>query len=263
MWPPSPWARVCGRKDVEYPAPTVERDVIDAAAGYAGIIVKTCNGHYGLFANNPREQNIAQAQRLLNAPAPKPQQPVATDNADPDGEKALSPAVPLRRRPHDRHRDLRTRHLTSTASHAADVHHQTRHVMISIAGPPHQKCRPSVPSALRSRQSPLSNDHRFLSFPPLYRADRHSIRAARLCVVPIADPAARSAPNARHHYPPAHRPQILIDRDVAARPRVLSRAVSFFPYARPECVARSVTGRRPKTIEEDLSSLSWLPTSAR
>ena len=50
MWPPSPWARMCGRKaadavqhahqvDVEHPSPVVERDVVDAAAGGdAGIV---------------------------------------------------------------------------------------------------------------------------------------------------------------------------------------------------------------------------------
>ena len=43
MWPPSPWARMCGRNvrmpcsdahevDVEHPSPGVERDVVDAAA---------------------------------------------------------------------------------------------------------------------------------------------------------------------------------------------------------------------------------------
>jgi hypothetical protein len=46
------------------------------------------------------------------------------------------------------------------------------------------KWRPSVPSAFRPRRSPSTNDHRFLSFRPLYRADRHSISAVRLCVVP-------------------------------------------------------------------------------
>jgi hypothetical protein len=49
--------------------------------------------HYGLFANNRRQQNIAQARQLLNAPAPKPQ-PVATDNADPDDKKALPQPCP-------------------------------------------------------------------------------------------------------------------------------------------------------------------------
>jgi len=50
IWPPSPWPRICGRKsadavqhahqvDVEHPAPIVERDVVDAAAGRdAGIV---------------------------------------------------------------------------------------------------------------------------------------------------------------------------------------------------------------------------------
>ena len=49
--------------------------------------------HYGLFANNRREQNIAQARQLLNAPAPKPQ-PAATDNTDDDDEKALPEPCP-------------------------------------------------------------------------------------------------------------------------------------------------------------------------
>ena len=49
--------------------------------------------HYGLFANNRREQNIAQARQLLNAPAPKPQ-PAATDNTDADDEKALPEPCP-------------------------------------------------------------------------------------------------------------------------------------------------------------------------
>ena len=50
IWPPSPWARICGRKaldavqhahqiDVDHPSPIVERDVVDAAAGGdAGIV---------------------------------------------------------------------------------------------------------------------------------------------------------------------------------------------------------------------------------
>jgi hypothetical protein len=49
--------------------------------------------HYGLFASNRREQNIAQARQLLNAPAPKPQ-PIATDNVDPHDEKALPQPCP-------------------------------------------------------------------------------------------------------------------------------------------------------------------------
>jgi Putative transposase len=49
--------------------------------------------HYGLFANNRREQNIARARQLLNAPAPQPS-PAATGNGDPDNQKALPQPCP-------------------------------------------------------------------------------------------------------------------------------------------------------------------------
>ena len=49
--------------------------------------------HYGLFAKNRREQNIARARQLLNALAPKPQ-PVAAENVDPDDDKALPQPCP-------------------------------------------------------------------------------------------------------------------------------------------------------------------------
>ena len=59
------------------------------------------------------------------------------------------PAVPLLRRPHDRHRDLRTRHLAAI-SPATNAHLHTRHLMTSIPPTPPQDalrqfCRCSTP----------------------------------------------------------------------------------------------------------------------
>src|SRR5207302_9026732 len=63
--------------------------------------------HYGLFASAKRADNITQARQLLNAPAPQ--------NESGDAAPADEP-LPVLRRPHDHHRDLRAGLLSAYAS---------------------------------------------------------------------------------------------------------------------------------------------------
>ena len=63
--------------------------------------------HYGLFANGNRAANIARARQLLAVPA-RPNEPDTPEASDRRSPRAAA-AMPVLRRPHDHHRDLRAR----------------------------------------------------------------------------------------------------------------------------------------------------------
>ena len=85
--------------------------------------------HYGLFANGGRAENIARARQLLNVPMPQSETADADNTAD--GEpQALGASLPLLRRPHDHHRDLRARLYTAISTDRLD---QDRQLMNAIA----------------------------------------------------------------------------------------------------------------------------------
>ena len=84
--------------------------------------------HYGLFANGSRAANIAQARELLAVP-PRLTEPDDQKAAEHDEPRIHASSLPVLRRPHDHHRDLRARlpaELSADARAAAD---QDRHLM--------------------------------------------------------------------------------------------------------------------------------------
>ena len=83
--------------------------------------------HYGLFANGGRAENIARARELLNVPAPLPP---AMPPAAPTITARTRASLPLLRRPHDHHRDLRAR---LAPRHRSDRVPMGRHLMIAVA----------------------------------------------------------------------------------------------------------------------------------
>ena len=79
--------------------------------------------HYGLFACTGRAANIARLRELLGPPG-RPQVPVKKARR----KKHDPAAMPLLRRAHDRHRDLRTRNAAAIARSIPGCH-PDRHVM--------------------------------------------------------------------------------------------------------------------------------------
>ncbi len=103
--------------------------------------------HYGLFASGARPQNIAQARRLLATAARTRQDSHATDPGDADPPTPSRPC-PMPRRPHDRHRDLRTRRLSAPRFAQPD---QDRYIMIENALPATSRHRALLSLAVRQR----------------------------------------------------------------------------------------------------------------
>jgi hypothetical protein len=105
--------------------------------------------HFGPFANGSRAENVVRARELLVAPPP-------SDNKSREGNRnrsrrpigALAP-LPLLRRPHAHHRNLRARQRTPISADVADGRHQDRHIMSGIAQHPPRKAasHPRWPSA--------------------------------------------------------------------------------------------------------------------
>ena len=92
--------------------------------------------YYGLLANTPRADNIARARELLAVPklptdAPTPPAPMPANTK-------TQASMPLLRRPHDHHRDLRARQLAQISS-AADTRNQDRYLMTRAPKPRRRK----------------------------------------------------------------------------------------------------------------------------
>jgi hypothetical protein len=84
--------------------------------------------HYGLLANGNRSENIAHARQLLAAPA-RPKE-TETPEAAIGAIRRAAAAMPVLRRPHDRHRDFRARMRAQAPAHAASSSNQDRHLMM-------------------------------------------------------------------------------------------------------------------------------------
>ena len=84
--------------------------------------------HYGLLASGNRAANIAHARELLAVPSrPKePETPKASDRRTP----RAAASMPVLRRPHDHHRDLRARLRAEAPAHAGSGNNQDRHLMM-------------------------------------------------------------------------------------------------------------------------------------
>ena len=78
--------------------------------------------HYGLLAGTAKAEMVAKARELLAVPATEPER----RRGRCDGAR---PAVPLLRRAHAHHRDLRARHPPEPWLVGACGRHQDRHVM--------------------------------------------------------------------------------------------------------------------------------------
>ena len=88
--------------------------------------------HYGLFANGSRADNIARARELLNVPMPKAHHAAGTETTEPTDPP---PSLPVLRRSHDHHRDVRARRNPALPSKCTNASDQDRHVMIVPAPP--------------------------------------------------------------------------------------------------------------------------------
>ena len=82
--------------------------------------------HYGLLRQRPKPRWSPRLASCSRVPATEP----AGRRGRCDGAR---PAVPLLRRPHARHRDLRARHPPAPSPVGACRRHQDRHVMSTIA----------------------------------------------------------------------------------------------------------------------------------
>ena len=88
--------------------------------------------HYGLLANGQREANLAKARELLRVKTIDPADDALrrADDAEPaDAPTVLAAPVPLLRRPHAHHRDLRGRLPATTARITVERPTEGRHVM--------------------------------------------------------------------------------------------------------------------------------------
>ena len=118
--------------------------------------------HYGLFASAVRAQNVERARQLLAKSEAASQRSRA--EADSEVDKAAPCAsMPMLRRPHDHHRNLRRRAPCAFAIAHPD---QDRHLMIAVAAVPASLCRSSSPPPPRRSSRALSFHHPRLLFQP-------------------------------------------------------------------------------------------------
>ena len=103
--------------------------------------------HYGLFASANRAETIARARELLGLATPASFEAGGRDRSG--GSAATRKALPLLRRPHVRHRDLRGRLPTTPPADAASPRHQNRHLMSAAA-----TLSPASPSAFLAGHNP-------------------------------------------------------------------------------------------------------------
>jgi hypothetical protein len=108
-------------------------------------------------------------------------------------------SMPMLRRPHDRHRDIRTRTRTARLFGQRD---QDRHIMIEIASPKPPQRNPFLPMVVRQRRWPLLNaapqtsrDRRRRAKPDLDASGRRSLVTCHPSKPSsIAVPTARKQP---------------------------------------------------------------------
>ena len=86
--------------------------------------------HYGLFASADRAANIARARELLAVPPPKAEADTPRRQRRPNRRRHCA-AMPVLRRPHDHHRDLRARLPRRATGRQPAARDQDRHVMIA------------------------------------------------------------------------------------------------------------------------------------
>ena len=110
--------------------------------------------HYGLFANGNRAANIARARELLAVPS-RPKRAETSETAAADRTPRAAASVSLLRRPHDHHRDLRTRLPAETPPGARYRSDQHRHLMMP-SPPTHQPSDARLLAGSRPAQSPLT-----------------------------------------------------------------------------------------------------------
>ena len=103
--------------------------------------------HYGLLASAVRADNIARVREMLAVPL-IPIDAIKATTAKPDEPKSPG-SMPLLRRPHDHHRDLRARLPAETPDHTGSGGDQDRHIMTS--SPPIERHYCTIP-----RQNPHS-----------------------------------------------------------------------------------------------------------
>ena len=92
--------------------------------------------HYGLFANGNRAERIAKARELLAVP-PLANEPETAKAASADCRASVT-SLPMLRRAHAHHRDLRTRLRAQVPAERDTADDQDRHLMMTSAWLDHQ-----------------------------------------------------------------------------------------------------------------------------
>ena len=152
--------------------------------------------HYGLLASGNRAANIAHARKLLAVPCSDQIEAQTTPRT---ADTAAS--MPVLRRPHDHHRDLRARLRAEAPAHTGSGGDQDRHLMMPSTDRQPPSHSPVV-SAL-SRQRPAlaagrqiarqsHRQTRRTTCPPLVHPSNHALPPAK----PIAATAAITHPAA-------------------------------------------------------------------
>ena len=199
--------------------------------------------HYGLFASAVRA-----AKHRARAPAARQARGRARTRARRGRQRRRKSracaAMPLLRRPHDHHRNLRRRAPRAFANAEPD---QDRHLMIAAAALPASLCR--SPS-LRRRAEPsgaVSPDRAPSSAPPRRQRPLVPRSTSRVALAPTARtraPPAALAPCATLQPPSnPHRPRPAETAPLPARGFVLGRLSNAGPASKPR---RRSKGRRPK-----------------
>ena len=212
--------------------------------------------HYGLFASGTRADNIARARELLAVPAAHPKQPRHADAAV--DQPASCASVPMLRRSHDHHRDLRAR---------LQRHAIGRRLQPPPSGStPHDRAHNPANSA-RSRSPALDRPRQQLArYPAIRRKSSDNLTRSRHPAAHREQPLNRAPTRCdrleRHSTHLIRGAQIPIAH--AAPPTYPSRG--FLPWrfsdaGRP-CARRTVSGRHPKTFTLAVIA-SFLPGRSR
>ena len=215
--------------------------------------------HYGLLATGDRAANIAHARELLAVPS-RPKNQRRPKHAIRRAARAAA-SMPVLRRPHDRHRDLRARLRAEAPPHTGTGGDQDRHLM-----------RPSPPIDDRndhrhSRRLSAGSAHARIAPPdspavarPILSRDAQNARSYRTHIPRVAKPDHRNPPlqfsqaRARGKIPIAPAaPSCPTSRDFV--PWRFSDAGRHSPWMTSSC-------RRPKTCTRQTHARSKRSVSA-
>ena len=188
--------------------------------------------HYGLFANGNRADNIARARELLAVP-PRADEPESDRDRRADEPRVLPASLPLLRRPHDHHRDLRARLRAASIA--------PRPLRRRSGSTPHDAVdrRSATAMPRHSRRLSAGNARARVRLPPHLGSTRNRQATAS---PPCARPARHRRPLAR-----SDRPNPCIQSPQATPPRPNPHSARCTAAAHlPRFRALALFGRRPR-----------------